>query len=110
MEGSNMVAAKVDARPALMSATVRVPQHVVYRSFVAETVALNLNTGKYHGLNPTAGRMLEVLDRAPTVGDAAATLAKEYDRRREEMAQDVCVLCEQLLERGLVEVDESGRR
>ena len=35
---------------------VKLPQHVVYRDFVSETVLLNIQTGKYHGLNPTAGR------------------------------------------------------
>jgi hypothetical protein len=44
----------------LLSASLRLPQHVVHRSFVAETVVLNLQTGKYHGLNPVGGRMLEV--------------------------------------------------
>lgn len=100
-----MAATNVDGRPALLSVKVRVPQHVVYRSFVSETVALNLNTGKYHGLNPTAGRMLEVLERADSIGEAAVTLAREYDRGREELARDLCVLCEQLLERGLIEID-----
>ena len=59
-----------------LSARVRLPQHVVHRSFVAETVVLNLRTGKYHGLNPTAGKMLEALDAAPTVGAAVPVLAR----------------------------------
>ena len=61
---------------ALLASRARLPQHVVHRSFVAETVVLNLRTGKYHGLNPTAGRMLEALDaaadgagRGPGAGD-----------------------------------------
>jgi len=53
----------------------RVPNNVVYRTFAYETVVLNLNTGKYHGLNRTAGRMLESLDRSPTVGEAVELLA-----------------------------------
>jgi hypothetical protein len=28
---------------------VRLPEHVVYRSFEAETVLLNLRTGEYYG-------------------------------------------------------------
>ena len=46
----------------LLTCKVTVPQHVVYRSFPTETVVLNLNTGKYHGLNATAGRMLDELE------------------------------------------------
>jgi len=91
----------------LLDAKVRVPQHVVYRAFVKETVVLNLETGKYHGLNPTGGRMLDVLERAPTVRDAAAQLAQEYGRPGAEIEQDVRELCSDLLERGLIELDES---
>ena len=47
--------------------------HVVHRSFAHETVILNLKTGKYHGLNPTAGAMLTELERGATVAEAAAT-------------------------------------
>ncbi len=62
----------------LLEARARLPQHVVHRSFVSETVVLNLRTGRYHGLNPTAGRMLEALEAASTVGDAVPVLAGEY--------------------------------
>ena len=62
----------------LLTSRVRLPQHVVHRSFVAETVVLNLRTGKYHGLNPSAGRMLDALVAAPSVQDIVTTLAAEY--------------------------------
>ena len=45
--------------------SVRIPKHVVFRSFGSETVLLNLSTGQYHGLRGTGGRMLEVLAEIP---------------------------------------------
>ncbi len=83
--------------------TVRVPQHVVYRDFAAETVVLNLNTGLYHGLNPTAGRMLKVLDELGDVSATASRCSNEYRRPREEIAADLETLCRDLLARGLIE-------
>ena len=50
---------------------VSVPEHVVYRDFAEQTVALNLQTGRYHGLNETAVTMLDALREAPTVAAAA---------------------------------------
>lgn len=82
-----------------------VPQHVVFRGFPTETVVLNLQTGKYHGLNPTAGRMLDVLAHSGSIGEATATVAREYDRPEAETEADVCDLCRALLERGLIELD-----
>jgi hypothetical protein len=84
---------------------VRVPQHVVYRSFPAETVVLNLETGQYHGLNPTAGQMLEALQRTGTVRAAAAELAECMCEARSVIEQDLCELCDALHARGLIEID-----
>jgi hypothetical protein len=88
----------------LLAARVRLPQHVVHRSFVAETVVLNLRTGRYHGLNPTAGRMLEALAAAPTAGAAVPELAREYGVEAAKVEGDLFALCQGLLERGLIEM------
>jgi hypothetical protein len=93
----------------LLAARVRLPQHVVHRNFVAETVVLNLKTGQYHGLNPTAGRMLEALQQAPTVGATVAALAEEYGVEQEQIQRDLLALTRGLLERELIEtVDEDA--
>ena len=91
---------------ALLAEKARIPNHVVYRPFVKETVILNLQTGKYHGLNPTGGRMLELVERSATIGAAAQQLAAEYGRSVEEMKADLCDFCRDLLDRGLIEVGE----
>lgn len=89
----------------LLTSSIKVPQHVVYRTFPSETVVLNLETGKYHGLNATAGAMLEALERAACARDAAAALAESYEQPLEAIERDVCELCRLLLERGLIEVN-----
>jgi hypothetical protein len=89
----------------LLAASIAVPQHVVYRPFPNETVVLNLQTGRYYGLNATAGRILEELERAACVADAVGALAQIYEQPREVLERDACGLCRSLLERGLIEVD-----
>lgn len=83
---------------------VRVPDHVVFRPFPGETVALNLQTGKYHGLNPVAGRMVEVLIDTGDVEATANLLAEEYGQPVETVAADLHSLCEDLSRRGLIEL------
>jgi Coenzyme PQQ synthesis protein D (PqqD) len=102
-----MIPPTVPDTPSLLRAKVKVPQHVVYRSFPSETVVLNLQTGKYHGLNATAGRMLDALERSDCVRDAAAELAAAYGQPQDVIEDDLCVLCTSLLERGLIETDVS---
>ena len=92
----------------LLNARLRLPQHVVHRSFVAETVVLNLETGKYHGLNPTAGRMLDVLGSSASVREAGAGIAAEYGEDPATVTADLLAFCRDLLERKLVEVVVDG--
>ncbi len=91
----------------LLAARARLPQHVVHRSFVAETVILNLRTGKYHGLNPTAGKMLETLEASPTVGAAVPGLAAEYGIEEAAIEADLITLCRGLVDRGLIEISDA---
>ena len=92
----------------VLAATVRVPEHVVHRDFEGETVALNLRTGTYHGLNPTAARMLEVLGEGGTVADELPALCHEFAQPRDVVERDVVELCRALAERDLIELDDAG--
>src|SRR5438132_12404552 len=88
----------------ILAATAKLPKHVVYRAFVYEAVVLNLDSGKYHGLNPVGGRMLELLDKTGSVGEVARRLATEFDRPQDEIDRDLSVFCADLAERGLIEL------
>jgi hypothetical protein len=104
--GEAVAARQFENEPALLSAQVRIPQHVAYRALTEEMVVLNLQTGIYHSLNPTGGRMFEVLEQTGTIREAAAQVAKEYERPLDEVERDLTDFCAQLLERGLIEVDQ----
>jgi Coenzyme PQQ synthesis protein D (PqqD) len=84
--------------------TVRIPQHVVYRSLASETVVLNVQTGIYYGLNQTAGRMLEVLERVGDVEAVILELATEFEVDAEVIRQDLAGLCSDLEQKGLIEI------
>lgn len=88
----------------MLDRSVVIPPNVVYREFAHETVILNLDTGKYHGVNPTAARMLEVLQQSRTVRDAAAKLSETYQQPLGRIEGDLVSLCTGLLERGLIAV------
>jgi PqqD family protein of HPr-rel-A system len=87
-----------------------VPRRVVHRSFPNETVVLNLATGKYHGLNPTAGEMLDALSRSGSIADVAEEVAERHGLDRDEVEVDVRDLFEALYERGLIETDREPER
>jgi hypothetical protein len=86
--------------------TVRLSDNVVHRSFGAETVLLNLDTGQYHGLRGSGGRMLEVLAETPDVDAAAARLAAEFSHPVEAVRADMAELCRALEQRRLVVMED----
>jgi Coenzyme PQQ synthesis protein D (PqqD) len=94
-----------NAEPQLSPSTaVEIPSHVVFRAFTAETILLNLQTGTYHGLNPTAGRMLETLQQHEVLQDAAAAIASHYGAAQDAVQADLLTLCSGLIGRGLLVV------
>lgn len=97
-------ARQIDVR--FMGATVRIDNQVVWRTFPAETIVLDLRSGTYFGLNHTAGRMLEVLGEVGRVRAAADRLAREYGESPSKIQRGLCAFCEDLLERGLIELAE----
>ena len=94
-------------QPLPSNSAVQIPEHVVFRSFAQETVMLNLQTGTYHGLNPTAGAMLEALQSKPVIAEAAAAVAQRYGQDIVVVESDLQELCEGLVDRGLLTVQPS---
>jgi len=88
----------------LWSSRVRMPDHVVWRDFGAESVALNVHTGQYHGLNASAAQMLHCLLESDCAGDALGALAVRWEVSRATLERDVSQLCRQLVEHGIVEI------
>ena len=91
----------------MLRARIRVPDHVVYRNFDEETVILNLETGMYHGLNPTAAQMLEEIQRSDSVAAAAEALVEQFGQPPAVIERDLLGLCQALEERGLVVRDDA---
>src|SRR4051812_7429004 len=90
----------------LLRARVSVPDHVVLRRFADDSVALNLSTGSYHGLNETAAVMVEALTAGATPAEVARSVAERAGVAEEQVATDLLELLHDLSERGLVEIHE----
>ena len=102
-----MEASTPNDHTALLNSRVRVPEHVVFRAFATETVVLNLQSGVYHGVNQTGGRMLELLQEIGSVREVADRLAEEYAVPQETLENDLCELCVDMMDRGLIELNGS---
>lgn len=81
------------------------PNNIISRSFVAETVLMDVNSGRYFKLDRTAGAMLDALLNRPTVAAAAAALSERGWGSEEVLVADLGALCTELGAMGLVRLD-----
>jgi hypothetical protein len=69
------------------------------------TLLLNVTTGLYHGLNPVAARIWDLLAEPIDEDGLVATLVAEFDVAEEDCRREVAAFLSGLHERGLVTED-----
>ena len=90
----------------LPTGRITIPDGVVRRQFGDDKVLLNLATGHYHGLNPTGGYMVALLEETGDAAETARRTAEELSTPLERVREDLAELCAALSERGLIEIDD----
>lgn len=88
----------------LPQGAITIPEGVVRRSFGEDPVLLNLATGHYHGLNPTGGYMVALLDETGDADETARRTAGDLGVPLERVREDLAGLLDALLARGLVQI------
>ena len=69
-----------------------------------EAVLLDVNSGKYFGLNEVGARIMELLQEPTSVGDVMKTLLEEFDADKESMSEDLQSFLSEMVEHQLVQV------
>jgi len=82
----------------------QVPADVLVQELQGESVLLNVQSGRYFGLDEVGTRMWAALTAAESLQAARDALLAEYDVDAERLEQDLRGLVERLVEHGLVEV------
>lgn len=70
----------------------------------AEQAILQLDSGKYYGLNPVGARVWQLLAEPRKVSEILTTLLAEYDVPADRCRADLFALLLKLREAGLIEV------
>jgi len=84
---------------------LRAAPRVVAREIEAETVLLDLASGRYFDLDDTGTRLWRRLAEGARLGDVVNELASEFDAPRERLAADVVAFVAEL-EREQLVVDD----
>ena len=88
---------------------VRVPDHVVFRDMAQETVLLNIQTGRYHGIDAIGARFFELMRSGDPLSSVVGVLAAEYKQPIDRIQNDLARFCEQMVDFGLIELNGESR-
>jgi hypothetical protein len=80
------------------------------RELDGESVLLNLDNGRYYGLDEVGTRLYELLTTSPSVEAALTAALEEYEVGEGALRSDVSALIARLVDEGLLEIadgDES---
>jgi len=72
-----------------------------------EVVILDMESGKYHGLDTTGTRIWELLEDPITFDEIVLKLMTEYSVEQEQCTTDVKEFIYQMMDSGLVEAEKS---
>ena len=90
-----------------LNSKITVPQDVLFRDVAGEAVVLNLETGKYFGLDEVGTRMWALLAEHGRVETAYRTLLGEYEVNAEQLESDLFKLIDDLAAHELLKIDEA---
>jgi hypothetical protein len=88
------------------NARISIMEGVSARPFDGEWVILDLAGGNYYGLDEVGGAIWRHLAEQQSPREIAARLAPNYDVSEETLLSDVIALVGELLDRGLVRINE----
>jgi hypothetical protein len=93
--------------PALTSACVTVPDHVLTRAVGQSTVLLDIETGRSFTLDSTGSRVWALLSSLGSVQATFESLVHEFDADEDELLADLRMLVVQLADARLLIVDDA---
>lgn len=86
---------------------VTVPPGVMFRDLDGEAVVLELESGRYFGLNETGTRMWLLLQEHGSMEEALCALLVEYDVNEERLRKELLSFVDTLSAQRLLQVHES---
>ena len=79
-----------------LASKVKIPEQVTYNEVGGEMVLLNLESGKYFGLDDIGTRMFTLLNELGHLEAAYQVLLGEYQVEAERLKNDLIVLVDEL--------------
>ena len=89
---------------ATLDSTIQIPQDVLFHELAGEAVLLNLETGKYFGLDEIGTRMWMLLSEHGQIEPVLHALLDEYEVEEAHLSRDLFELIDRLAANGLLQI------
>jgi hypothetical protein len=93
--------------PNIFTRKLRQPDDVMLRELDGESVLLNLDNGRYYGLDEVGTRLYELLTTSASVEAALAAALAEYEVGEQTLRSDLSALIARLVDEGLLEIADA---
>ncbi len=90
------------------SRRLKIPEHVLHQNLQGETILLELDNGTYFGLDEVGTRFWELVGLHGRFDAAVESILEEYEVERAQLEEDLESLVTELIEKGLLEVNDCG--
>jgi hypothetical protein len=88
-----------------MQSKIIFPEDVLFHEVGGEAVILNLESGKYFGLDEVGTRMWVLLSEHGAIEPVVSALLEEYEVEEEQLRADLSKLIDDLASHGLLQLD-----
>lgn len=88
----------------ISSSVIKVSKNSTASNLGTETIVLNLDSGKYYGLNDVGVAVWNLIQNPKTVEEIRDAVLAEYEVKYEQCNRDILKLIEELSTIGLIEV------
>jgi hypothetical protein len=95
------------ANVTVFESNIRIPSNVLFHDLDGEAVLLNLQTGKYFGLDAIGTRIWSLIGELGALPAVYRKMLEEYDVDAERLKADLLALIDQLAARGLIQLTET---
>lgn len=89
------------------SSKVSATKNAVHCDVEDETVILGLKDGVYYGLNPSGAFIWNLIQKPRMITEIRDAIIEEYDVEKDICEHDLMNLLQELLDKGLIEVEEN---
>ena len=86
---------------------IQIKKDVIFKELDDEMIIMDMNSGRYFGLNETGAKIWSLLNDHHNIGTIINLLHDEYEISKEKCKKEVIAFIQDILDKGLINVEKT---